>query len=158
MNQTSHTEEPWEGEGNGMNQSPNAFSNDLITNQDLNGIANSRRKISSRSMDNSGQPIAEDISPTTDEDPDGRGASTPNLAIPCHTIGQASKGGSVKVVEGYDTTTPDDRSIESRKYKNKLDQIKYTIITFGKFCGPGFLVAVAYSEFASFFFPPISLL
>ena len=40
MNRPSRTDEPLEGEG--LNQSPNAFSNDLTTNQDLNGRVNSR--------------------------------------------------------------------------------------------------------------------
>ncbi|RWA06725.1 hypothetical protein EKO27_g8382 [Xylaria grammica] len=68
MNQTSRTDEPYEGDG--LNQSPNAFSNDLVTNQDLNGIANARerRGRNSRSMDNSGQPIAQDIPASPDED------------------------------------------------------------------------------------------
>ena len=40
MNKPSRTDEPLEGDG--YNQSPNALSNDLTTNADLNGIANSR--------------------------------------------------------------------------------------------------------------------
>ncbi|KAL5614682.1 uncharacterized protein BROUX77_000519 [Berkeleyomyces rouxiae] len=41
MNRPSRTDEPYEGEG--YNQSPNALSNDLTTNADLNGIANARQ-------------------------------------------------------------------------------------------------------------------
>src|ERR1700761_6465503 len=40
MNRTSRTDEP--DLGDGYNQSPNALSNDLTTNQDLNGLVNSR--------------------------------------------------------------------------------------------------------------------
>ncbi|KAI1177994.1 natural resistance-associated macrophage protein-domain-containing protein [Nemania sp. FL0916] len=68
MNQTSRTDEPYEGEG--LNQSPNAFSNDLVTNQDLNGMANARerRNRSSKSIDSSGQLIATEIASGDDED------------------------------------------------------------------------------------------
>ncbi|OTA62434.1 transporter smf2 [Hypoxylon sp. EC38] len=140
MNQTSRTDEPYEGEG--LNQSPNAFSNDLVTNQDLNGIANARehRGDSSRSMDNSGQPKAEDIPPSIDEDPDG-GARASNLTITCRTIGRSSGSASFRVNDDGN----DDGSIAPRK-RTGFNQIKHTIITFGKFVGPGFLVAVAYID------------
>ncbi|KAI1416588.1 natural resistance-associated macrophage protein [Hypoxylon sp. FL1857] len=141
MNQTSRTDEPYEGEG--LNQSPNAFSNDLVTNQDLNGIANAREHRggdSSRSMDNSGPPKADDFPPSIDEDPDG-GARAPNLTISCHTIGQSSASASLRVNDdGNDGST-----IAPRK-RTGFGKLTHTIITFGKFVGPGFLVAVAYID------------
>ncbi|KAI0377049.1 natural resistance-associated macrophage protein [Hypomontagnella monticulosa] len=129
MNQTSRTDEPYEGDG--LNQSPNPFSNDLITNQDLNGIVNarSRRGNTSRSMDNSGQPMAE--SPFIEDDPDGGTQTPPKLTIPCQTIGQ--------------TSGTEDNSIAAPK-RSPLQRIAYHVVTFGKFIGPGFLVAVAYID------------
>ncbi|KAK8097966.1 uncharacterized protein PG998_013452 [Apiospora kogelbergensis] len=58
MNKTSRTDEPYEGEGH--NQSPNAFSNDLTTNEDFNGIVNTRtqRDSDSRTVSDTGQSIA----------------------------------------------------------------------------------------------------
>ncbi|KAK8121024.1 hypothetical protein PG999_005144 [Apiospora kogelbergensis] len=58
MNKTSRTDEPYEGEGH--NQSPNAFSNDLTTNEDFNGIVNTRtqRDSDSRMVSDTGQSIA----------------------------------------------------------------------------------------------------
>ncbi|KAI1141589.1 natural resistance-associated macrophage protein [Hypoxylon sp. FL0543] len=140
MNQTSRTDEPYEGEG--LNQSPNAFSNDLVTNQDLNGIANARehRGDSSRSMDDSGQPKAEDIPPSIDEDPDGR-TQAPNLTISYHTIGQSSGSAPLRVSGDGN----DDSMVAARK-RAGLSKMMHTIITFGKFVGPGFLVAVAYID------------
>ncbi|KAI0839826.1 natural resistance-associated macrophage protein [Hypoxylon sp. FL0890] len=140
MNQTSRTDEPYEGEG--LNQSPNAFSNDLVTNQDLNGIANARehRGDSSRSMDNSGQPKAEDIPPSIDEDPDGR-ARALNLTTSYHTIDQSSGSASFRVNNDGNDGNP----IASRK-RTGFSKIKHIVITFGKFVGPGFLVAVAYID------------
>ncbi|KAI1777077.1 natural resistance-associated macrophage protein [Hypoxylon cercidicola] len=143
MNQTSRTDEPYEGDG--LNQSPNAFSNDLVTNQDLNGIANSReqRGRDARSLDNSGQPVADNIPPSVEEDPDG-GAAAQNLTIPYHTIGQ-NPGRATFHVDGGFNAAPDNDSIVSRQ-KSRLQEIKHTIFTFGKFVGPGFLVAVAYID------------
>lgn len=141
MNQTSRTDEPYEGDG--LNQSPSAFSNDLVTNQDLNGIANAReqRGRNSRSMDNSGQPVAVDIPPSIDEDPDG----ARNLTNACRAIGQNPGRATFRLGGGFNDTAPDNGSVAARRKKSPLQEIKHTLFTFGKFVGPGFLVAVAYS-------------
>ncbi|KAF3061734.1 Manganese transporter SMF1 [Daldinia childiae] len=135
MNQTSRTDEPYEGEG--LNQSPNAFSNDLVTNQDLNGIANARehRGDKSRSMDDSGQPVADRAPPAVEEDPDG---SAPDLTIARRTIGR---------IPGRATNQDNDGgSIAASRKQSFLQRVCRTVVTFGKFVGPGFLVAVAYID------------
>ncbi|KAI1380324.1 natural resistance-associated macrophage protein [Hypoxylon crocopeplum] len=134
MNQTSRTDEPYEGEG--LNQSPNRFSNDLITNQDLNGIANAREHIgeSSRSMFNSGQPVVDDVPPAIDKDPDGAEKN------PTITAGQTSASASF-----YDTA-PDNNSVTSRQKRPFWHNVKHHVVTFGQFIGPGFMVAVAYID------------
>ncbi|KAI1157973.1 natural resistance-associated macrophage protein-domain-containing protein [Nemania serpens] len=143
MNQTSRTDEPYEGDG--LNQSPNAFSNDLVTNQDMNGIANARerRGRKSRSMDNSGQPIAQDIPASPDEDEDA--GLSKGLA---NGDGQSpGKTNSTQVNDNpaaYDVSaggSPNGGGPTSLPYK-----LFHLIVTFGKFIGPGFLVAVAYID------------
>ncbi|KAI5866215.1 natural resistance-associated macrophage protein [Durotheca rogersii] len=139
MNRTSRTDEP--DEGDGYNQSPNAFSNDLVTNQDLNGIANARehRSSATRSIDNSGQPMAEDtLSAAADDDP-GQRSPTPRLTNPCRTIGQTPGSLSPAPVHESSDAAPASR-------QSPLGRLKYTVINFGKFVGPGFLVAVAYID------------
>ncbi|KAI0450923.1 natural resistance-associated macrophage protein-domain-containing protein [Xylaria acuta] len=143
MNQTSRTDEPYEGDG--LNQSPNAFSNDLVTNQDMNGIANARerRGRSSRSMDNSGQPIAQDM-PTSLEDDDDSG--------PCKGLaggdGQ-SPGATKKSAQVNDNPVAFNAA---GPFPNRggptslLRKLLHHIVTLGKFVGPGFLVAVAYID------------
>lgn len=68
MNKTSRTNEPLKGTG--YNQSPNALSNDLTTNEDFNGISNARefRGNEPPSIQDSGQStgIAQDISQIPD--------------------------------------------------------------------------------------------
>ncbi|XDG05783.1 hypothetical protein ABKA04_005398 [Annulohypoxylon sp. FPYF3050] len=129
MNQTSRTNEPIHGDG--LNQNPNPLSNDLITNQDLNGNISSRttRSPSTRSMDNSGDSVAEVSS--VDENPDGKNLSASHITI---TAKEAPR------VDGDDDGYP-----RSPK-RSPLGRILYHIITFGKFVGPGFLVAVAYID------------
>ncbi|KAI0011522.1 natural resistance-associated macrophage protein [Xylariaceae sp. FL0662B] len=156
MNQTSRTDEPYEGEG--LNQSPNAFSNDLVTNQDLNGIANARERRGlddpGRSTDSSGQPIAEDVPPAIDKDRGGRGVVAGSLTIPRNTIGQTpGSGGSAQV---NDDPAPDEtpppvvadaaHGRVARGPGSLFHQVRHVIVTFGKFVGPGFLVAVAYID------------
>lgn len=129
MNQTSRTNEPIHGDR--LNQNPNPLSNDLITNQDLNGNVNSRttRSPSTRSMDNSGDSVAEVSS--VDENPDGKNLSASHITI---TAEDAPRVGG------------DDDGYPRSPKRSPLGRILYHIITFGKFVGPGFLVAVAYSK------------
>ncbi|TRX94364.1 hypothetical protein FHL15_004831 [Xylaria flabelliformis] len=147
MNRTSRTDEPYEGEG--LNQSPNAFSNDLVTNQDMNGIANARerRGHTSRSMQNSGQPIARDKPTSLKEDEDGDTDSCKELASgDGQSPGKAEK--SAQVNENPVAST-DDATGLSPNHGGPTSlprKLLYHIVTLGKFVGPGFLVAVAYID------------
>lgn len=92
MNQTSRTDEPYEGD-DGLNQSPNAFSNDLITNQDFNGIANARTQRpgnGGRTMDSSGQAITNTDPPNAPLQPDRVAAGAPTPARPAGTARRSS--------------------------------------------------------------------
>ncbi len=144
MNQTSRTDEPYEGDG--LNQSPNAFSNDLVTNEDMNGIANARerRGCNSRSMVNSGQPITQHIPVSPDEDDrtsldekglargDGQSPEKPRKSA------QVNNGPAAASVAGSPRRRGGPTSL--------LQKVFQYIVTLGKFVGPGFLVAVAYID------------
>ncbi|KAI0899186.1 natural resistance-associated macrophage protein [Annulohypoxylon nitens] len=129
MNKTSRTNEPLEGDG--FNQNPDQLSNDLTTNQDLNGIVNSRvnRNPPGRGMSNSGDSVVEISS--FDENPDGKTATTSRIAVTVEDNPQ--------VIGAGDGTTRSPK-------RSPLARILYHLITFGKFVGPGFLVAVAYID------------
>lgn len=153
MNQTSRTDEPYEGD-DGLNQSPNALSNDLTTNQDLNGIANSRTRRSGDDgdLDDSGQAITEIDPPTPDPDRTKGGAQR-NLTVEvqhgdkCAT-GQ-SPGTEPQVFRGDlrqgDGDGGDAASPVAKDGGSLLTRLKRIVLTFGKFVGPGFMVSVAYS-------------
>ncbi len=134
MNKTSRTDEPYEGEDEGYNQSPNAMSNDLVTNQDLNGIVNDReqRGRDARSMGPAGEIEIEESSTVIDEDALAPEKKSPVLANEHRDIGQLPTNPSIP--ESFDSS------------QSLFERIKYILTTFGKFIGPGFLVSVAYSE------------
>lgn len=138
MNQTSRTDEPYEGDG--LNQSPNRFSNDLVTNQDMNGISNARerRGRDPRSTDNSGQTMAQQVPASRDED-DGRVASK-GLAV--------GDGQSTEAGDGAAAKTDVSAAASPRRGgpTGLLRKTAHYLLTFGKFVGPGFLVAVAYID------------
>lgn len=155
MNQTSRTDEPYEGD-DGHNQSPNAFSNDLVTNEDLNGIANvrTRRSGDDAIMDGSGQAITQ-VEPPTPE-PDRVKGFQQNLAVVQHgdraATGQ-SPGVNETSAETAQVFNGDLRqgnggcaSSVAKDGGSPLQRAKRMFLTFGKFVGPGFMVSVAYSK------------
>ncbi|KAI0469025.1 natural resistance-associated macrophage protein-domain-containing protein [Xylaria cf. heliscus] len=148
MNQTSRTDEP--DVGDGLNQSPNAFSNDLVTNQDLNGIANARerRGRSSRSMDNSGQPIAQNIPASSLEDDDDGGPYKGLAAGDGRSPGKPTKSAQVNDdPAALDAAAAAGSSFPNRGGPTSLPRkLLHHIVTLGTFVGPGFLVAVAYID------------
>ncbi|KAI0515029.1 natural resistance-associated macrophage protein-domain-containing protein [Xylaria bambusicola] len=146
MNKTSRTDEPYDGEG--LNQNPNIFSNDLVTNEDFNGIANARerRARNSRSMANSGQPIARDVSVASDDD--DRSSISKGLAL---GDGQPPEK-SMNLAQAHDGPAASSNASVSASPKKRsgptslLRKTFMYIVTLGKFVGPGFLVAVAYID------------
>jgi metal iron transporter len=150
MNRTSRTDEPYEGDG--LNQSPNAFSNDLVTNQDLNGIANARERRGrhSRSMDSSDQSIAQETRATTDDDGDTgsakKGLATGDGQSPGKTDSTQVNHDSAAAAAAASNVSSRAGFPNSRGPTSLLQKIAYHIFTFGKFIGPGFLVAVAYID------------
>ncbi|KAI2636714.1 natural resistance-associated macrophage protein-domain-containing protein [Xylaria nigripes] len=145
MNRTSRTDEPYEGD-DGFNQSPNALSNDLVTNQDLNGIVNARehRDHSSRYMDNSGQPIARQIPATPDEDNDD--SFSKRLARGDGQLPENTKSTQVNNDPAACHHVSAAESPARGGPTNLLHKLFDFVVNFGKFVGPGFLVAVAYID------------
>lgn len=153
MNKVSRTDEPYEEELEGYNQNPPFLSPELTTNADLNGIAN-KRLYSGSGLDPSvtddracqdGMPIQAEPEPGSghlgesgqagrmaSNLPGGKVAERPIIsasypvspALP-HSSGEAGDGGDGLIPWG-------------RRLKN-------SIMKFGSFIGPGFIIAVAYS-------------
>ncbi|KAK7433193.1 NRAMP-like transporter smf-3 [Neonectria magnoliae] len=149
MNRTSRTEEPFEGDG--YNQNPNPLSNDLTTNEDLNGIVNARelkRADQDRTISDSPPSAPDRFSP--DPGLGSPGTTSPpanevvigqpseeepalNLAapLPLRSPSWASRNGSAR---------------ENEDGANPLKRLKNAILKFSSFIGPGFMISVAYID------------
>lgn len=170
MNRPSRTDEPYEGEG--YNQSPNYLSNDLTTNQDLNGIANTRalRRGEALSIENAGQSDDEDKG-LSDADVPKEGPRA--AAVMPSMTGRSPDKGASRRIAGSAAPVPTDReggdedgdgdgggdraprgSHGRQNARGLLHRIKTVVTTFGKFVGPGFMISVAYSELPLYFTPP----
>lgn len=150
MNQTSRTDEPYEGD-DGYNQSPNALANDLVTNQDLAGRANARAKrdAGAETAAHSGPAIRLADPPPTEPAKAPRGP--PNLAGPPRASGQSpGPGDACPLASGSPGPGGSAASTASRRRRpgwgSPLGRVKYELLTFGRFVGPGFLISVAYSK------------
>ena len=150
MNRTSRTDEPYEGELEGFNQSPSFLSGDLTTNQDLNGIAN-KRVLGRRSDD------ITTLNPTLDDDTrleadPGGGSNEIVGSGPADNRVSQPEG---RVNEQAACSEPSPRSPSSPSTGaggGREDgclpvgrRLKNGIIKFCSFIGPGFMIAVAYS-------------
>ena len=143
MNRPSRTDEPQKGDG--YNQSPNAFSNDLTTNQDLNGIANARELGREEALPIQNAPPDKNEGEGTTTNLDQKEGSQMHVGQVTHALtepGSLSPGGSpettVRIGEGSINRSRGDNG-------SALDRVKRHLVNFGKFVGPGFMVAVAYS-------------
>ncbi|TPX10165.1 uncharacterized protein E0L32_001362 [Thyridium curvatum] len=145
----SRTEEPPKSAA--YNQSPNALSNDLTTNQDLNGLANSRelRRTDPPPIESAGQSSdpASGTGLDTTPDPESLGSVLANR--------QSLNGQAFSTPFGAcDTAPPDppsgpdgDGSDGGRRVPASVfSRVKHSVLTFGKFVGPGFMIAVAYID------------
>lgn len=159
MNKTSRTDEPLGGEG--FNQSPNALSADLTKNQDLKGRANARelrgddprtRSVSSQTPEDHVLPIS-----TTPEDRRVIKDSTNDAPAIGHVDGNGM-GPQVTFAAPSGGFVPPGRNSDDER-PTRIARVKHYLFTFAKFVGPGFMVAVAYSEFSTttFFLGILSL-
>ncbi|KAH8884704.1 transporter smf2 [Thozetella sp. PMI_491] len=154
MNRPSRTDEPQKGDG--YNQSPNALSNDLTTNQDLNGISNARELGRAEALS------MRDSPPSNHEGennpPDARDVGKGQMHVGWVTNASATIGSTpgesppttVKVADGAHGRDPNSGSGNDPDGGSGRRPIVERLIghikTFGKFVGPGFMVAVAYID------------
>ncbi|KAI8710475.1 Manganese transporter [Fusarium sp. LHS14.1] len=171
MNRVSRTDEPFEGDG--YNQSPNPLSNDLTTNQDLNGIANSRelRREDLRSMRGAQSPGADDDGSNANASGDKNVSPPPSASIH-RDVGQPLGKGGFQVNPSSPLPSPsppplspfsspiaphDDgfsngfndgstTTSHSRRHRSPGQRFKSALFKFGSFIGPGFMIAVAYID------------
>jgi metal iron transporter len=149
MNRPSRTDEPYEGEG--YNQSPNPLSGDLTTNQDLNGIANTRelRNDDPRSISSSSQALQDNIGLGSNPHDGAGGVKT--LTNDPAPIGRLDAKGydaqviAATILSNTSGSLPSDNG-GSRQDSSRMGRIKRHLLTYGQFVGPGFMIAVAYSQ------------
>lgn len=146
MNKTSRTDEPYEGDG--YNQNPNPLSNDLVTNEALNGIVNSRelKKEDPQSLHGETQIVDRDKNANT-HPATGSGEASNSLASPL--TGQLPRGDNKLPLSQIATVTPDNEAAAPSGPENSCDspieRVKKVLLKFCAFIGPGFMVSVAYS-------------
>ncbi|GKT62981.1 manganese transporter pdt1 [Colletotrichum tofieldiae] len=148
MNRPSRTDEPYEGEG--YNQSPNPLSNDLTTNEDLNGTVNARELEpgqDGKALQGAGD--AGILHSDTDWGKDGVGPAAGGAAS-AKSVGLGQPGGEEALAAPLPTLhsrqpSPGGRD-EIRKQTGILGRVKSAVIKFGSFIGPGFMISVAYID------------
>lgn len=142
MNKPSRTDEPQKGDG--YNQSPNELSNDLTTNQDLNGISNSRtqrRGDEGPSIQSSGQdPYLDGLSQLRDPEGGQRMPAKDGAAAGSLVVDRQAREGPFELGPGV---PPSDDDGDGQR--SALRRARNAVFTFIRFIGPGFMVAVSYS-------------
>ncbi|KAJ6093703.1 hypothetical protein N7499_003034, partial [Penicillium canescens] len=121
LNKTSHTDEPLEGDG--YNQSPNPNSSDLTTNEDFNGL------VDSRAVD----------APTEN---DGHGKATYRLAQRSIDRGQSPKGGLQIPATAHHAGCPPASAGADAARVALPQRVRKMLATFGSFIGPGFMISL----------------
>lgn len=150
MNCPSRTDEPPISDG--YNQSPNPLSNDLTTNADLNGLANSRelRRTEPSSILSAGQAVGDEAggdNATTEHPGHSPGpAATPPKegvlsGVPLVASQLAASAGSV-----FSNGGGSGGSAGTGNRKSFGARLMHVFMTIAKFIGPGFMIAVAYID------------
>lgn len=155
MNRTARTDEPYEGELTGYNQSPNPLSPALTTNRDLNGIVNIREQREggqgaglgddSQNRENNAEPAPDEARQRTDKK--GLAGGFISISQPVgRWFGRLSSNhfpiGSPPASASSSPNEPPGQGSGSKSWKQT---IKKGVLKFFSFVGPGFMVAVAYS-------------
>ena len=147
MNCPSRTDDPPEDAG--WNQNPPSLAADLTTREDLNGIVNSRSRRSFKSirLEEHGQvPIAVDPLQDADEAsnnerPTSAGTRQENIRRPANSNDRSDDPSPA--LHNSDLGSEARRRVLDR---GKTVKVWHMILKFGKFIGPGFMVAVAYID------------
>ncbi|KAK1659990.1 metal ion transporter metal ion transporter [Colletotrichum godetiae] len=160
MNRPSRTDEPYEGEG--YNQSPNALSNDLTTNEDLNGIVNARAL--EPGEDDKGLSLGDsgtgdgDIGSRSHDVDWGKGGGGSGPAASGAAVAATTKSDGLGLPEGEEVLATPLPTLHSRQlppgdggdtpkiHRTLYGRVKEAIVKFGSFIGPGFMIAVAYID------------
>ncbi|KAM0344827.1 hypothetical protein ACHAPU_007209 [Fusarium lateritium] len=144
MNKTSHTDEPYEGD-DGYNQSPNPNSSDLTTNEDFNGVVNSRASLQddSRALPDASSNTSGQVSNFGLIKDRGPGEAIPGLTHRSIDHGQPSTGG-LRVSASANRPAPAGDADNGND--TPLQRLKKTLIKAGSFIGPGFMISVAYID------------
>ncbi|WQF84349.1 Putative NRAMP family protein [Colletotrichum destructivum] len=147
MNRPSRTDEPYEGEG--YNQSPSPLSNDLTTNEDLNGTVNARELGPARDSKEA-LAGAGDVAITRSDDSWGKDGVGPATGDP------SAKSPGLGQPEGEDALAVPLPTLHSQHPSNGLDEGSVrkgilvrawsAVVKFGSFVGPGFMISVAYID------------
>ena len=147
MNRPSRTDEPQKGDG--YNQSPNELSNDLTTNQDLKGLANSRILGREESISMQAAPPENHDGEVMSSNPQDYkrsrmhvGEVTDASAMSGSDSPREGPRAMVQVAAGYGGLGPPGGPGDKA---SRIDRWKKHLLNFGQFIGPGFMVAVAYS-------------
>ena len=152
MNKPSRTDEPLEGDG--YNQNPNPLSNDLTTNADLNGIANSRElgREDPQSLQCETLPGAQDSGTRNITTENGPNETAHGLAHQSSNCGQPFEGVSRVLAITHPPSHSPSLSPGDTDDRTIFQRLKGAALTFCSFVGPGFMIAVAYSMLN--FLPP----
>lgn len=145
MNKTSHTDEPLEGDG--YNQNPNPNSKDLTTNEDFNGLVNSRavRESDSQALSNAASNASGEIASHAPIQKDGHGKATYRLAQRSIDRGQPPEGGMQVPVTAHPPGFPPALAGGDADPGTLIQRARKMLAIFGSFIGPGFMISVAYS-------------
>ncbi|KAL6362639.1 hypothetical protein LRP88_03934 [Fusarium phalaenopsidis] len=144
MNKTSHTDEPLKGD-NGYNQSPNPNSSDLTTNEDFNGLVNSRAVLQddSQAPPDAASNVSGQIASDVPIENAGRAKATYRLAYRSMDRGQPPDGGLRMPAPAHPPPAP---AGDGADRGTPLQRLKKMLITVGSFVGPGFMISVAYID------------
>ncbi|KAI8664494.1 hypothetical protein NCS57_00489500 [Fusarium keratoplasticum] len=144
MNKTSHTDEPLKGD-NGYNQSPNPNSSDLTTNEDFNGLVNSRAVLQddSQALPDAASNVPGQIASDAPIENAGRAKATYRLAYRSIDRGQPPDGGLRMPAPAHPPPAP---AGDDADRGTPLQRLKKMLITVGSFVGPGFMISVAYID------------
>ncbi|KAL9123946.1 MAG: hypothetical protein Q9217_006678 [Psora testacea] len=142
MNCPSRTDEPPKHDG--LNQSPSGLSADLTTRQDLNGIVNTRTNQDFSTIPN--EPKAEVTAGTSNDS-----AHPPNDRAFTSLIKGCGNARplTTSAVPSHDHPGDGRRTCTScnrRAFVDTARKASKILIKYGKFVGPGFMIAVAYID------------
>lgn len=150
MNKTARTNEPLKATSGGANQSPDTFSNDLVTNEDFNGAVNSSAsrghvKGGSGISPDSSSAIASGFEDLNHQSDDGGGKGETSRRLDHH---QPNVGDLHDAATAHPASRPPSGDGDDAGRRKPFQWLNQNLRRFLSFIGPGFLISVAYSKTA----------